>query len=112
MNLRWLLVFIPLGLTLAWFQANPLLVFAASALAIIPLAGLMGDATESLSRFLGPTLGGLLNATLGNAPAGKFISREHHRGFLALLVFAQSLQSFAVDHRLRGISGESAAGGN
>jgi len=68
MNLRWLLAFIPLGLALAWFQANPLLVFAASALSIIPLAGLMGDATESLSRFLGPTLGGLLNATLGNAP--------------------------------------------
>ena len=68
MNLRWLLIFIPLGLTLAWFQANPLLVFVASALAIIPLAGLMGDATESLARFLGPTLGGLLNATLGNAP--------------------------------------------
>jgi Ca2+:H+ antiporter len=39
-----------------------------SALSIIPLAGLMGDATEALARFLGPTLGGFLNATLGNAP--------------------------------------------
>ncbi len=68
MNIKWLLAFIPLGLALAWFEANPLLVFVASALAIVPLAGLMGDATEALSRFLGPTLGGLLNATLGNAP--------------------------------------------
>jgi Ca2+:H+ antiporter len=68
MNLRWLLVFIPIGIALTWFQVNPLLVFAASALGIIPLAGLMGDATEALARFLGSTLGGLLNATLGNAP--------------------------------------------
>ena len=37
-------------------------------LAVIPLAGLMGDATEALGESLGPTLGGLLNATLGNAP--------------------------------------------
>jgi len=68
MNLKWLLAFIPVGLGLAWFHANPTLVFIASALAIIPLAGLMGDATEALARFIGPTLGGLLNATLGNAP--------------------------------------------
>jgi Ca2+:H+ antiporter len=68
MNLRWLLVFIPAGTALAWFHADPTLVFAASALSIVPLAGLMGDATEALARFLGPTLGGFLNATLGNAP--------------------------------------------
>lgn len=68
MNLRWLLAFIPIGIALAWFHANPTLVFIASALAIVPLAGLMGDATEALARFIGPTLGGLLNATLGNAP--------------------------------------------
>jgi len=68
MNLKWLLVFIPIGMALAWFEANPTLVFLASALAIIPLAGLMGDSTEALARFIGPTLGGLLNATLGNAP--------------------------------------------
>lgn len=68
MNLKWLLAFIPIGIGLAHFEANPLLVFLAAALSIVPLAGLMGDATESLSRFLGPTVGGLLNATLGNAP--------------------------------------------
>ena len=68
MNLKWLLLFVPVGMALAWFHADPILVFAASALAIVPLAGLMGDATEALSRFLGPTVGGLLNASLGNAP--------------------------------------------
>ncbi|MGH8551104.1 MAG: calcium/proton exchanger [Methylococcales bacterium] len=68
MNLKWLLLFVPVAIALAWLNADPILVFIASALAIVPLAGLMGDATEALARFLGPTLGGLLNATLGNAP--------------------------------------------
>jgi Ca2+:H+ antiporter len=45
----------------------PLLVFIFSALAVIPLAGYIGEATESLAGFTGPRLGGLLNATLGNA---------------------------------------------
>jgi len=45
---------------------NPLIVFVASGLAMIPLAGLMGEATESLAVHTGPRLGGLLNATLGN----------------------------------------------
>lgn len=63
-----LLVFIPIALLLHWTHQGPILVFAASALAIVPLAALMGDATEALADFLGPTWGGLLNATLGNAP--------------------------------------------
>jgi len=45
----------------------PLLVFVASGLAMVPLAGLMGEATEALAVHTGPRLGGLLNATLGNA---------------------------------------------
>jgi Ca2+:H+ antiporter len=68
LNLNWLLLFIPVAILLDWLVASPILVFAASALAIVPLAGLMGDATEALAEKLGPTLGGLLNATLGNAP--------------------------------------------
>jgi Ca2+:H+ antiporter len=66
--LNWLLVFIPIALFLRWTKQDPIFVFAASALAIVPLAALMGDATEALAEFLGPTWGGLLNATLGNAP--------------------------------------------
>jgi Ca2+:H+ antiporter len=68
MSLKWLLVFVPVGIVLDWREANPIIVFAASALAIIPLASLVGDATEALARYLGPTMGGFLNATLGNAP--------------------------------------------
>jgi Ca2+:H+ antiporter len=46
---------------------NPMVVFVASGLAMIPLAGLLGAATEALAVHTGPRLGGLLNATLGNA---------------------------------------------
>ncbi|MGC9335769.1 MAG: calcium/proton exchanger, partial [Anaerolineae bacterium] len=53
-----------LGELLGW---NPLLVFVSSGLAMIPLAGLMGKATEALAVHTGPRVGGLLNATLGNA---------------------------------------------
>lgn len=63
-----LLLAIPIALALRWFDANPILVFAASLIAIYPLAELMGEATEALAATLGPTIGGLLNATLNNAP--------------------------------------------
>jgi len=46
---------------------QPMVVFALSAVAIIPLAGYIGQSTESLAHYTGPRLGGLLNATLGNA---------------------------------------------
>lgn len=52
------------GELLGW---SPLLIFVASGLAMIPLAGLIGQATEALAVYTGPRLGGLLNATLGNA---------------------------------------------
>lgn len=68
MGLNLLLIFIPIALGLDWYEASPILVFIASGLAIVPLAGLMGQSTESLSVFIGPTLGGLLAATMGNAP--------------------------------------------
>jgi len=68
MKLNYLLVFVPIALLLDWFDANPVIVFAAAGLATIPLAGIMGEATESLASYLGASLGGLLNASLGNAP--------------------------------------------
>ena len=46
---------------------EPQLTFLLAALAVIPLAHLMGEATERLAEHTGPTLGGLLNATFGNA---------------------------------------------
>lgn len=48
-------------------NANPLLIFVLTALGLIPLADLIGEATEELAVHTGPRLGGLLNATLGNA---------------------------------------------
>lgn len=68
LSLNALLLFIPAALVLNQTDAHPALVFFTSALAIVPLAKIMGDATEILAGMLGPAKGGLLNATLGNAP--------------------------------------------
>ena len=68
MSLNWLLVSIPLAVALDWYGVSPVAVFVTSALAIVPLAGLMGRGTEHLSTYVGPTIGGLLSASLGNAP--------------------------------------------
>jgi len=68
MNNNFLLVFIPITLCLDWFGADPTFVFVSSGMAIVPLAGLLGKATESLSVFIGETFGGMLAATMGNAP--------------------------------------------
>ena len=63
-----LLLFVPVALALEYLvHAGAVAVFAASALGIIPLAGLMGRATERLAERLGEGVGGLLNATFGNA---------------------------------------------
>jgi Ca2+:H+ antiporter len=68
MKLTYLLVFLPMALALSYFKANPIFIFLTSALAVMPLAELMEDATEVLSKYLGTTLGSLLNASLNNAP--------------------------------------------
>lgn len=62
-----LLAFVPVAAFLEFTHADPIAIFVCSALAIIPLAGLMGEATEHLSVRTGPGLGGLLNGTFGNA---------------------------------------------
>lgn len=62
-----LLVFVPLGIIAGALKWNPTAVFVLNFLAIIPLASLLSFATEELSMKLGETLGGLLNATFGNA---------------------------------------------
>lgn len=62
-----MLIFIPVSIVLELIHANPLLIFLSTCLAIIPLAGFMGKATEELSKMTGPGISGLLNATFGNA---------------------------------------------
>ena len=68
MTTRWLLVAVPIAFGLAWQDAPPLVVFAAALVSIVPLVGVIGDATERLAARLGPTLGGLFNSTLNNLP--------------------------------------------
>lgn len=65
--LNLLLVFVPLAVIAELAHANPAIVFVTAALAVIPLSGLMGDATEELAARTGPRIGALINATLGNA---------------------------------------------
>jgi Ca2+:H+ antiporter len=61
------LVFVPLGIIAGLGGWDPTAVFVLNFLAIIPLAGLLAFATEELAAKLGPTIGGLLNASFGNA---------------------------------------------
>ena len=70
MTLSWinvLLVFLPLGILWGAMEWNSSTVFIFNFLAIIPLAKLLGFATEQISHSSGQTIGGLLNATFGNA---------------------------------------------
>jgi Ca2+:H+ antiporter len=64
-----LLVFVPAAIFIRFIPSfkNETLLFFVSCLAIIPLAGWMGRATEQLAKKTGQGLGGLLNATFGNA---------------------------------------------
>ncbi len=61
------LAFIPVSLAGHFLGWSDLIVFVTAGLAIIPLAGWMGTATEEVAIVLGPSLGGLMNATFGNA---------------------------------------------
>jgi Ca2+:H+ antiporter len=65
--LRLLLAFVPATALAEFLEAPHLLLFALSALAILPLAGEIGAATEAVAERVGPGIGGLLNATFGNA---------------------------------------------
>lgn len=62
-----LLAFIPVAIVLEVIHAPAVWIFLVSALALLPLAGWMGRATEELAARAGSTVGGLLNATFGNA---------------------------------------------
>ncbi|AFY38834.1 calcium/proton antiporter, CaCA family [[Leptolyngbya] sp. PCC 7376] len=62
-----LLVFIPVSIAGEYLGWSPVTVFCTAALGIVPLAAFMGEATEEIAVVVGPNLGGLLNATFGNA---------------------------------------------
>lgn len=64
---NYLLVFVPLGLLAGMLEWGSSAIFWLNFFAIVPLASLLAFATEELAEFTGETIGGLLNATLGNA---------------------------------------------
>ena len=63
-----LIPFIAIAIVLDVVGADPIVIFFASALGVVPTAALMGRATEELAHRSGPGIGGLLNVTFGNAP--------------------------------------------
>ena len=66
--LKWLLIFIPISFMANMLNFNKGLVFLTVALSIIPLAAVIGDATEQISLYTGSKIGGLISATMSNIP--------------------------------------------
>ncbi|MDR2610445.1 MAG: calcium/proton exchanger [Clostridiales Family XIII bacterium] len=67
--LYWLLLCIPVALLAHFvFRLDDGIVFVFTCLGIVPLAAVLGDATEQISYYVGPKVGGFLNATMGNVP--------------------------------------------
>ncbi len=62
-----LLAAIPVSIILQLTNSSPVFIFVAACASIIPLSGYMGKATEEIAVYVGPRVGGLLNATFGNA---------------------------------------------
>lgn len=65
--INWLIIALPIALFAELFHWGDFWIFSLACIGIIPMAGLIGEATESLAAYTGPKIGGLLNATLGNA---------------------------------------------
>ncbi len=80
-----LLIFVPLALVLELAHANPTAIFIASALGIVPLAGILGEATDALAHRAGAQIGALLNATFGNAAELIITVAAIHAGLLQVV---------------------------
>ena len=65
--INWFLLAFPLAIAGEILHWSPAVVFVLSAAGVVPMASYIGQATEALAAYTGPRLGGLLNATLGNA---------------------------------------------
>jgi Ca2+:H+ antiporter len=110
MGINWLLVFVPIAIILEHLAPDRALwIFFAAALAIMPLAGWMGQATEQLAERTGEGIGGLLNATFGNA-AELIIALAALRGGLHEVVKA-SLAGSIVGNILLVLGASMLAGG-
>lgn len=111
MSINWLLIFVPITLALEYAapQAHAWIFFAAS-IAIVPIAHLIVLATEHISTRTGDAVGGLLNATFGNAPeliitlvALKAGYAEMVRGSLIGAILANLLLALGVGFFLGGL---------
>jgi Ca2+:H+ antiporter len=65
--LNLLLAFVPVGIATHYAGVNPTIVFVMNFIAIVPLAGLLSSATEEVALYCGEVIGGLVNASFGNA---------------------------------------------
>src|SRR5712672_3409381 len=111
--LDYLLIAVPVSIGLHLADAPAVAVFLVSCLAVIPLAGLMGRATENLAETLGAGIGGLLNATFGNAAELIIALLALHKGLFGvvkasitgsilgniLLVFGASALAGGIKHK-------------
>jgi len=88
-----LLVFVPLGIVAGLLHWNPTVVFILNFFAIVPLAAVLSFATEEISMKLGQTLGGLLNATFGNAVELIVSIRAYEAGTVSRLTIRRSVSS-------------------
>src|SRR5262249_22727725 len=67
-SINWLLAFIPVSVGLEYAHVPAPMLFFSAALAIVPIARMIVVSTEQLATYTGDAIGGLLNATFGNAP--------------------------------------------
>lgn len=80
-----LLIFVPLTVILSLIQVDSTILFVSSLLGILPLAAKMGEATEELAKIYGGQIGGLLNATFGNAAELIIVLLAINRGLVDLV---------------------------
>jgi len=80
-----LLALIPIAIVLAWLGASHVLIFVVSAAALLPLSALIGKGTEDVAVHAGPTVGGLLNVTMGNAAELIITIVALHEGLIDLV---------------------------
>ena len=104
---------VPPSVILYFVHSSKGLLFLLSALALVPLAAILGGATEELAIHAGPAAGGLTNATLGNAPElilGFFLLRAGHiealKASIAGSIIGELLLVFGLAVILGGIGRE------
>ncbi|KAA8494631.1 Ca(2+)/H(+) antiporter [Porphyridium purpureum] len=83
--LSYLLFFTPFALAWGWMEWNPTVTFALCFLSLIPLALVLGTATEDIALYSNDTIGGLLNATFGNAVEMIIAVQALRQGFTDLV---------------------------